>query len=72
MTMLSIRLERVEVVTSVQRRRRWTNEQKLEIVKPTKELGTPFFFFSPAAWINCSPVASVPHSLFGKFFGCNL
>ena len=28
---------RVEVVTSVQRRRRWTPEQKLEIVKQTNE-----------------------------------
>lgn len=30
---------RVEVVTSVQRRRRWTPEQKLEIVKRTNEAG---------------------------------
>ena len=30
---------RVEVVTSVQRRRRWTPEQKLEIVKQTNEAG---------------------------------
>ena len=30
---------RVEVVTSVQRRRRWTPEQKLEIVKQTNEPG---------------------------------
>jgi transposase len=29
----------VEVVTSVQRRRRWTPEQKLEIVKQTNEPG---------------------------------
>ena len=32
-------LTRVEVVTSVQRRRRWTPEQKLEIVKQTNEPG---------------------------------
>jgi transposase len=38
MTMSSIRPNRVEVVTSVQRRRRWTPEQKLEIVKQTNEL----------------------------------
>jgi transposase len=31
---------RVEVVTSVQRRRRWTPEQKLEIVKQTNEAGS--------------------------------
>jgi transposase len=37
MTMSSIRPNRVEVVTSIQRRRRWTHEQKLEIVKQTNE-----------------------------------
>ena len=37
MTMSSIRPNRVEVVTSVQRRRRWTPEQKLDIVKQTHE-----------------------------------
>jgi transposase len=37
MTMSSIRPNRVEVDTSVQRRRRWTPEQKLEIVKQTNE-----------------------------------
>jgi transposase len=31
---------RVEVVTSAQRRRRWTPEQKLEIVKQTNEPGS--------------------------------
>jgi transposase len=31
---------RVEVVISVQRRRRWTPEQKLEIVKQTDDLGS--------------------------------
>ena len=40
MTMSSIRPTRVEVVTSVQRRRRWTPEQKLEIVKQTNEPGS--------------------------------
>jgi transposase len=40
MTMSSIRPNRVEVVTSVQRRRRWTPEQKLEILKQTNELGS--------------------------------
>jgi transposase len=39
MTMPSIRPNRVEVVTSVQRRRRWTPEQKLKIVKQTNEPG---------------------------------
>ena len=33
MTMSSIRTYRVEVVTSDKSRRRWTPEQKLEIVK---------------------------------------
>jgi transposase len=40
MTMSSIRPNRMEVVTSVQRRRRWTPEQKLEIVKQTNEPGS--------------------------------
>ena len=40
MTMSSATLSRVEVVTSVQRRRRWTPEQKLEIVKQTNEPGS--------------------------------
>jgi transposase len=40
MTMSSIRPNLVEVVTSVQRRRRWTPEQKLEIVKQTNEPGS--------------------------------
>ena len=40
MTMSSIRPNRVEVVTSVQRRRRWTPEQKLEIVKQANEPGS--------------------------------
>ena len=38
--MSSIRPSRVEVVTSVQRRRRWTPEQKLEIMKQTNEPGS--------------------------------
>ena len=40
MTMCSATPTRVEVVTSVQRRRRWTPEQKLEIVKQTNEPGS--------------------------------
>ena len=40
MTMSSAMPSRVEVVTSVQRRRRWTPEQKLEIVKQTNEPGS--------------------------------
>ena len=40
MTMSSVTPSRVEVVTSVQRRRRWTPEQKLEIVKQTNEAGS--------------------------------
>lgn len=39
MTMSSATPSRVEVVTSVQRRRRWTPEQKLEVVKQTNEPG---------------------------------
>ena len=39
MTMSSATPSRVEVVTSVQRRRRWSPEQKLEIVKQTNEPG---------------------------------
>ena len=35
--MSSIRLSRVEVVTGVQPRRRWSLEQKLEIVKQINE-----------------------------------
>ena len=40
MTLSSATPTRVEVVTSVQRRRRWTPEQKLEIVKQTNEPGS--------------------------------
>ena len=40
MTMSSIRPNRVEVVTSLQRRRRWTPEQKLKIVKQANESGS--------------------------------
>ena len=40
MTMSSVTPSRVEVVTSVQRRRRWTPEQKLEIVKQTNDPGS--------------------------------
>ena len=40
MNMSSIRPNRVEVVTSVQCRRRWTPEQKFEIVKRTIESGS--------------------------------
>jgi transposase len=40
MTMSPATPSRVEVVTSVQRRRRWTPEQKLEIVKRTNEPGS--------------------------------
>ena len=40
MTMSSIRSNRVDVVTSVQLRRRWTPEQKLEIVKQTNDPGS--------------------------------
>jgi transposase len=37
MTLSSIRNNRVKVVTSFQRRRRWTPEQKLENLKQTNE-----------------------------------
>ena len=40
LTMISAKPTWVEVVTSVQRRRRWTPEQKLEIVKQTNEPGS--------------------------------
>jgi transposase len=40
MTMTPATPARVEVGTSVQRRRRWTPEQKLEIVKQTNEPGS--------------------------------
>ena len=40
MTMSSETPARVDVVTSVQRRRRWTAEQKLEIVKQTSAPGS--------------------------------
>jgi transposase len=39
MTMTSIRPSQVEVVTGVQRRWRWTPEQKLELIKQTNEPG---------------------------------
>ena len=37
MSMSFISPNRVEVITGVQRRRQWTPEQKLEIVKQTNE-----------------------------------
>jgi transposase len=40
MNMSSIRPNRVEAVTSVQRRRSWTPEQKLKVVKQTNEPGS--------------------------------
>lgn len=40
MTMSSVKPDRFEVITGVQRRRRWTPEQKLEIVKQTNEPGS--------------------------------
>ncbi len=40
MTMYSATPTRVEVVTNVERRRRWTPEQKLEIVKQTNQPGS--------------------------------
>jgi transposase len=39
-TMSSIRPNRVEVVTGVLRRRHWTHEQKLEIVKQSNDPGS--------------------------------
>ena len=33
-------INRIEVIAGVQRRRRWTPEQKLEMVKQTFETGT--------------------------------
>ena len=39
MTMSSIRPNRVEVVTSVQRRRRWTPQQTPQLIKKANELG---------------------------------
>jgi hypothetical protein len=47
-TMSSIRPNLVEVVTSVQRRRRWTSEQKLEIVTETNEPAD----FIPLLWYD--------------------
>jgi transposase len=49
MSMSSIRPSRVQVVTSAQRRRRWTPEQKLEIVKQTNE---PESSVSLVAWAH--------------------
>jgi len=45
MTMSSIRPNRVEVVTSVQRRRRWTQEQKL-----VKSLNKLMKLVVPCCW----------------------
>ncbi len=44
--MSSIGPNRVEVFTNVQRRRRWTPEQKLEIVKHTNETGNSVSFIA--------------------------
>jgi transposase len=47
MTMSSIRPTLVEVVTSVHRRRRWSPEQKFEIVKQTNEPGSSVSLVAP-------------------------
>jgi transposase-like protein len=44
MTMSATRPNWVEVVISVQHRRCWTPEQKLDIVKQTNEAGSSFSF----------------------------
>jgi transposase-like protein len=51
MTMSSIRPAREEVVTSVQRRRRWTPEQKLEIVKQTNGKQTLHYYVQLTCFI---------------------
>ena len=48
MNMSSIRPNRVEVIASVQRRRRWTPEQKLKIVKQTNEPGDSDELINPS------------------------
>jgi len=54
MTMSSATPNRVEVVTSVQRRRRWTPEQKLEIVKQTNEPGNSVSMVARQFGINAA------------------
>lgn len=59
MTMSSATPTRVEVVTSVQRRRRWTPEQKLEIVKQTNEPGSYRSDRSSTASTRCEEAGAV-------------
>ncbi|MFC7517923.1 transposase [Herbaspirillum sp. GCM10030257] len=57
--MLSGRQNEVEVTTEVQRRRRWTSEQKLEWVKKTMESGISVSLVAREAGI----INSHPHYL---------
>ncbi len=58
MTMSSATPTRVEVVTSDQRRRRWTPEQKLEVVKQTNEPGNSVSMVARQFGITESPRVS--------------
>jgi transposase len=57
--MPSIRPKRVEVVTSVQRRWRWSPVQKLEIVKQTNEPGSSVSLVARQHGLTTSPVVSM-------------
>ena len=68
MTMSSIRPNRVEVVTSVQRRRRWTPEQKLEIVKQTNEPGSSVSLVARAHGLSAAQLFQWRNASIGVLF----
>ena len=49
--------DRVEIITSVQRRRRWTASEKVRMVEETFE---PGMTVSVSAWYGREPVSSSP------------
>ena len=69
MTMSSIRSTRVEVVTSVQRHRRWNPEQKLEIFKLTNQTKSTLYLVVQQLVLkqtNCSSGANLNGGQFEK------
>jgi transposase len=71
MTMSSARPNRVEVVTSVQRRRRWTPEQKLEIVKQTNETGSSVSLVAREHGLTAAQAISMAQGLFRRLISCS-
>jgi hypothetical protein len=47
---------RVEVITSVQRRRRWPTAEKVRLVEETMQPGISVSYVGPASWRRPQPV----------------